>query len=73
MRGEIRRWFRWFFAIGEIRHWQIPPVEFEAVSAERSIITAMAFAGEHACLFQRVQVVAHGLFALTGVARQLLH
>lgn len=73
MRGEIRRWFRWFFAIGEIRHWQIPPVEFEAVAAKSSVITAMAFAGEHAGLFQRVQMVAHGLFALAGVACQLLH
>lgn len=73
MRGEIRRWFWLFFAIGDFRHWQISPVEFEAVSAKRSILAALALAGQNSGLLKSVEMIADGLFALAGVSRQLLN
>jgi len=72
MRGGFRRWFWLFFASGDFRHWQISPVELEAVAAQGSIVPALAIARDHAGLFQGVQMIADGLFSLAGIDCQLL-
>lgn len=73
MRGEIRRWFWLFFASGEIRHWQISPLDNEAVSTQRSILAPVAIPGYNPVLFQGVQMVPDGFLALACVFSQLSH
>lgn len=73
MRGGFRRWFWLFFASGDFRHWQISPVELEAVAAQGSIVPALSIARDDAFAFERVQVVANRLFALAGIEGQLLY